>query len=61
MCGMCEKHVNNAVLKCANVAEAKSSHADGITEILANGEIDKGAIMAAVENEGYKAIDIIEQ
>lgn len=60
MCGMCEAHVNNAVRKCADVADVKSSHSKGITEIVCEDEIDVEAIKKAIEEDGYKVLSVDE-
>ncbi len=60
MCGMCEKHVNAAVRKAAEVEDVTSSHSEGTTEINYNGDLDAAAIKAAIEEEGYKVLDIAE-
>ena len=56
MCPMCEKHVNEAVKKSFEVDEVVSSHADGTTVITSEKPLDTDAVMAAINEAGYKAI-----
>ena len=56
MCPMCEKHVNEAVQKSFEVEEVVSSHADGTTVITSEKPLDTDAVMAAINEAGYKAI-----
>lgn len=61
MCGMCEKHVNNAVRNAANVKEVASSHESGKTEIICEDAIDIEAVKAAIDEEGYKVLSVSEE
>ena len=56
MCPMCEKHVNEAVKKVCAAESVVSSHADGTTVITSAEPIDASAVMAAINEAGYKAI-----
>ncbi len=53
MCGMCEKHVNEAIEKNFNVKSVVSSHADNKTEITAESALDEAKVKAVIEEEGY--------
>ena len=56
MCPMCEKHVNEAVKKSFEVDEVVSSHDEGTTVITSKDPLDTDAVMAAINEAGYKAI-----
>ena len=56
MCPMCEKHVNEAVKKSFEIEEVVSSHADGTTVITSKDPLDTDAVMAVINEAGYKAI-----
>ena len=56
MCPMCEKHVNEAVKNNFEVDEVVSSHADGTTVITSENPLDTDAVIAAINEAGYKAI-----
>ena len=56
MCPMCEKHVNEAVAKACGADSVVSSHKDGTTVITSAEPIDTAAVMAAINEAGYKAI-----
>lgn len=52
-CGMCETHVNDVVRRVDGVKKVKSSHAKGITEVLAEDGADIGLIRDAIAKQGY--------
>ena len=54
-CGMCEAHVNDAVRKAAAVKKVTSSHSKGITEIIANGDVDVDDFKAFFLDHGVAA------
>ena len=56
MCPMCEKHVNEAVKNSFEVEEVVSSHDEGTTVITSKDPLDTDAVMAAINEAGYKAI-----
>lgn len=60
-CGMCESHINDVVRRAATVKSVKSSHAKNQTEIVADTEIDVGAVKAAIESEGYRVLSVERQ
>ncbi len=60
-CGMCEAHVNDAVRKAAAVKKVTSSHSKGITEIIANGDVDVDAVKKEIEQTGYKVLSVSEE
>ena len=51
-CGMCEAHINDAIRKVS------SSHRKGITELLIQDAVDTQLLKHAVEEFGYKVLDI---
>lgn len=61
MCGMCEKHVNNAVKTVANVQDVTSSHESGTTEVTCNGALDIEAVKNAVEQAGYTVTGVTQE
>lgn len=56
MCGMCEAHVNDAVRANVKVKSVKSSHKNGITEIISEQAIDTELVAAAIEKTGYHVL-----
>ena len=58
MCGMCEKHVNEAVEKVCKAVSVTSSHEEKQTVIITKTEADTDKIKAAIEEQGYKVGDI---
>ena len=58
MCPMCEKHVNEAVQKAFDVESVESSHEKGETVITSAQPLDKDAVIAAINESGYKAVDL---
>ena len=56
MCGMCEAHVNDAVRATVKVKSVKSSHKNGITEIISKQAIDTELVAAAIEKTGYHVL-----
>ena len=60
MCGMCEKHVNAAVRKAAEISDVTSSHESGTTEITCESPIDAEAVKAAIIEAGYEVEEIRE-
>ncbi|MBP3324987.1 MAG: cation transporter [Coprococcus sp.] len=57
-CGMCEAHVNDAIRKAFSVKKVNSSHKKGITEIIAEENLDESALKAAVEETGYTVTEV---
>lgn len=57
-CGMCESHVNNAVRTAFRVKKVESSHGRGETVIITEKTIAEKELTAAIENMGYKVLDI---
>jgi len=60
MCGMCEKHVNAAVRKAAEISDVTSSHESGTTDITCESPIDAEAVKAAIIEAGYEVDEIRE-
>ena len=61
MCGMCEAHVNDAIRAAVSPKKVNSSHSKGITEIISESELDSAVLREAVENDGYKVLDITSE
>lgn len=61
MCGMCEKHVNNAVIQAFVIDNITSSHKKGETEIISETEPDKDLLRDVIEKEDYKVISITSE
>ena len=59
MCPMCEKHVNEAVMKVCDAASVVSSHDDGTTVITSDAPVDTAAVMQAINEAGYKAVGVM--
>ncbi len=57
MCGMCESHVNDLIRRECKVKKITSSHAKGITEIIAAQDIDDQTLAKALQSLGYKLLD----
>ena len=53
MCGMCEKHMNEAIQKAFQVEKVTSSHTKKETEIISQAPLDEEQIKAAVAAAGY--------
>ncbi len=58
MCGMCEKHINNAVSRAFITENISSSFKKGETEIISETLPDENKIREVIEKEGYKVISI---
>ena len=54
MCGMCEKHVNNAVSRAFVTENITSSHKNGTTEIISESAPDEALLREVIEKEDYK-------
>ena len=54
MCGMCESHVNDAVIKAFQVDKVSSSHSKGETTIITDGPVDQDRLKAAIKATGYE-------
>lgn len=61
MCGMCESHVNDGIRNTFNIKKVTSSHKKGITEIIAENDIDEAELRAAIEKTGYKVLAITKE
>lgn len=55
---MCEAHINDAIRKVFSVKKVTSSHRKGITELLIQDAVDTQLLKHAVEEFGYKVLDI---
>lgn len=58
MCGMCESHVNDAVRNACKVKKVMSSHKQGQTVVIAEGDISDGTLRTVIEKAGYTAGEI---
>lgn len=61
MCGMCEKHVNNAVSRAFVTENISSSHKTGETEIISETAPDEVKLREVVEKEGYKVVSVTSE
>lgn len=59
MCGMCEKHVNNAISRAIVTENITSSFKTGETQIISETALDETKLREAVEAEGYKVVSVI--
>ena len=53
MCGMCGVHINDAVRKAFPVKKVSSSRSKKETTVIAETELDEGALRAAISATGY--------
>ena len=58
MCGMCESHVNDAVRKALLVKKVTSYRSKNETTVIAETELDEGALRAAISAAGYDVGEI---
>ena len=58
MCAMCESHVNDAVRKALPVKKVTSSRGKNETTVIAETELDEGALRAAIAATGYDVGEI---
>lgn len=56
MCGHCSGRVKKALEAVNGVKSAEVSHENGSAVIVLDKPVDDGALIAAVENEGYKVV-----
>ena len=61
MCGMCEKHVNNAVSRAFVTENITSSHKNGTTEIISESALDEALLREVIEKEDYKVISVTSE
>ena len=61
MCGMCEKHINNAVSRAFVTENITSSHKTGETEIISETAPDEALLRDVIEKEDYKVISITSE
>ena len=62
MCGMCESHINDAVRRAfPDVRKVTSSHTKGETVILTDGAVDEEKLSTAIEETGYRLLDVKEE
>ena len=53
MCGMCEKHMNEAIEKAFDVKKVSSSHTKKETEIISEAPLDEALLRSTVDAAGY--------
>lgn len=53
MCGMCEKHMNEAIEKAFDVKKVSSSHTKKETEIISDAPLDEALLRSTVDAAGY--------
>ena len=58
MCGMCEKHLNEAIQKVFSVEKISSSHTKQETEILSEAPLDEELLRTTVDEAGYTLREI---
>lgn len=58
MCGHCEKHVKDALLKLSGVEEAEVSHQEGTAVLTVNDAFLEEEAKAAIKDAGYDFIEI---
>lgn len=61
MCGMCEKHVNNAISRAIVTENISSSHKTGKTEIISETAPDETKLREVVEKAGYKVVSVTSE
>ena len=62
MCGMCESHINDSVRRAfPDVKKVTSSHTKGETVILTDGAVDEERLSTAIEEMGYRLLDVKEE
>ena len=61
MCGMCEKHMNEAIEKAFAVKKVSSSHSKKETEILSEAPLDEALLKATVAAAGYTLKRIVSE
>lgn len=54
-CGGCEKAVRRALEAVPSVVAARIDLGTGNVQVEASGDLDRGALLAAVEDAGYEA------
>lgn len=52
-CGMCETHVNDVVRRVEGVKKVSSSHAKGMTVVIAQDDVNVALIQEAIAKQGY--------
>lgn len=56
-CGMCEAHINNAIIRLDGIKKVSSSHKTGLVKVIILNESIED-IKYSIEKEGYKILDI---
>ena len=57
MCGMCEAHMNDLILKNFKVKKVTSSAKDGETVIISDAELDIPWAKKQIKDIGYELVD----
>ena len=58
MCGMCESHMNDAILNNFDVKKVTSSHSKKQTEVISEEALDEGKLKEVVEKTGYQLTSV---
>ena len=58
MCGMCERHMNDAIRNNFKVKKVNSSHTNKTTEIISEGQLDEDKLKQVVADTGYTMTSI---
>ena len=58
MCGMCEKHVNKAILEAFDVKEVHSSYESKETIIISEQALDADRLRTVIAEAGYELLSI---
>ncbi|MCD7929751.1 MAG: cation transporter [Clostridiales bacterium] len=58
MCGMCERHINDAIRGAFPVKKVTSSHSKGETVILTETDIPEDQLRAAIDKTGYRVLSV---
>ena len=58
MCGMCARHVNDAVRQAVDVEKVSSSHSKKKTEIISPEKLDEEKLRAVIDETGYTVLSI---
>lgn len=60
-CGMCEKHVNEAVNEAFSVKKVVSSYEKNETVITSKEDLDTDKVKAVIEEAGYTVTEIAKE
>ncbi len=60
-CGMCEKHVNEAINEAFSVKKVVSSHENNETVITSKEDLDADKVKVVIKEAGYTVTDITKE